>query len=148
MSKQTYTHFFTSGLTAVDVVTPGGRGGYCGKSFDDLKKEYPDLQVEEVDAFIQRKEAALITEPAEIDLEKFSYYLDVLPPDNFHTGNGVTYFQMCEHQSGRITQTCVALNVGEHRRYFAFDDVAGLPVAQAVAKVKAWLDKTEKKGNQ
>lgn len=102
-----------------------------GKRLED----YPaGTEVLDYETCAARVEALFITEPIEIDRDRFHYLLEVLPPLGWAgIGTPVESFKLSEFTNGRVT--CIAVRVGD--RYFSFDGVASTPHHECVAKVCA-----------
>jgi hypothetical protein len=83
-----------------------------------------------------RVEAICITQPKEVDADRYQYLLEVLPPLGWRgLGSGAESFKLSEFTSGRVT--CVMVRIGA--RYFEFEDVFSKSHDDCVKKVTDWL---------
>lgn len=88
------------------------------------------------DEVLECIEAICITEPVEVDVGRYQYLLEVLPPVAWVGIGALTEsFKLSEFTNGRVT--CVAVRIGA--RYFEFQDIASKPHAECVQKVADWL---------
>jgi len=101
-----------------------------------LTPEYGrDLTILPLDEAEKRFEAQFKTDPIQITEAQWWYALEVLPPEDWHRTATGESFKMSERLAGSITGIYVALEEG----YFMFNDVAQLPHADCVARVRDWL---------
>lgn len=117
----------------VDTRGPQGLGVYGGKPCPD------DCVVISEDEAFDRIEALCITDPKEIDVDRFDYLLNVLPPERWAREGYSESFQMMERTNGRVT--CIACRIDT--RYFEFEDICGMSHADICRKVmasKAWSE--------
>lgn len=132
MSKVFYVPGARSALDGAVLVDGVYRGLYGGKTLED----YPGAAVIDSGDARQQIEKLCITDPVEIDADRFQYMLEVLPPMAWTGCDGsAESFKMCEFTNGRVT--CTAVRLGD--RYFSFEDVANLPHAACIEKVRDWL---------
>lgn len=115
--------------------------------FREKKKEYPNMEahwnneinalkqasyvVTDIEGFQNLQASFYLSKPA-VEITKDRYYemLDVLPPMNYVTRNGVTEFCLCEFTSGSFTSQ------------FAYDKKTGKYWEKTVDALdpKTWLD--------
>lgn len=102
----------------IDVVGDDGNGGYSHACHCELEKQYgsPIMVMDDRDA-IGLLEAKRTTEPKEITLEQFWYWLECLPPERWSKRGGAEVF----HVSERITYSIVVWCVRIGERYFSVD---------------------------
>ncbi len=99
------THCFAqmSSLSAIDEVHPvTGLSVLRGETLEQVRVRYPGAEIMDWDTFIARKEAALATPPLEVDEERWTYALEVLPPARWHNGPDWNSFHISEAVSGNI----------------------------------------------
>ena len=114
-------------------------GQYSGKTLEQLQAEDPDVELIDVNEFLDIVEARMTTDPVEIDEDRYWYLLEVLPPCGWVRNGSAESFYMSEFISGRVT--CHVVRIGE--RYFTFDAPVMASHFDRTAKVFAWLDKQE-----
>lgn len=119
-NKVFYSPTFRFGT--IDFVGPNGRSGYAGKTLEELQAHplySPLVEIIDIEEASRRSEAKLITEPEEIDADRFEYYLEVLPPCKWGRYNGGEAFHVSEHIRGSIVTWCVRVGPA---RYFTLQD--------------------------
>ncbi len=82
---------------------------------------WPDRHYEPMtwDQFEQAQRDFYLEDPAEqITSEKYTYALEVLPPDCFENKGGLVSFLMCEHYSGPYTHQYVQMGYGDRATYW------------------------------
>ena len=114
-------------------------GQYSGKTLEQLQAEDPDVELIDVNEFLDIVEARMTTDPVEIDEDRYWYLLEVLPPCGWVRNGSAESFYMSEFISGRVT--CHVVRIGD--RYFTFDAPVMTSHYDRTAKVFAWLDKQE-----
>ena len=67
----------------------------------------------ELDALQAEHLASLTTEPEPMDVERFEYLLEVLPPCRWATVAGAETFHISERLTGNLVQWCIRLPSGE-----------------------------------
>lgn len=117
--------------TSIDRLNSEGRGFYSGKTLDELKRQYPDLEQITDDEAYERQVANAITDPVEIDHHRFNELLGVMPPLNWRGDANSESFMLMEPKSGDVHLTLVRVK----DRYFEFADRRGLTHAARVQKV-------------
>jgi hypothetical protein len=110
-------------------------GQYSGMTLEQLQLRDPAIQLIDSDEFVANHDRMLTTDPVEIDVERFEYMLEVLPPCSWVRDPGSQSFYMSEFTSGNVTAHLV--NIGD--RYFSFDAPMMRKHADRVAKVRTWL---------
>jgi hypothetical protein len=123
--------------SAVEVAPGCYLGLYTRKSLEQLQEADPAIQLISVDEFVAITEAAMTTDPTEVDKAKFWDLLEVLPPGGWQRNGGAESFYMTEFYSGRVTTHVV--RIGE--RYFTFNAPVMLHHADRTQKVLSWLEK-------
>lgn len=127
------TRVFWNGRQAVDFVhEPTGNGLYSHLSPAALAEQHGPLEVITSLEAAQREETAAITSPEPTTAEDWMRMLEVLPPKHWRTVAGAESFQLIEHYTGRVTLTLMRIGT----RYWRWYDIAGLPMAELVAKVR------------
>jgi len=118
--------------TIVDVIGATGKGEYSRKSFEELKIQYPDLQIHWRDTAMKVIEDQYVTDPVEITADDYTEALDCMPPTQWITRSGVESFRFTERIYGCVTT--IYARAGD--RYFKFDDRLLIMHDEVVAKVK------------
>lgn len=128
--------FFSQSKTCVvDAVHPiTGLGAYSNETQAQLETRYGPLERITLDEAVDRIEKAHLTLPILITEDEFERSLNVLPPENWGTADGVQVFQCMEKYSGRVTGTFAKRGDG---RCFAWRDIAGTPRTELAKKVLA-----------
>jgi hypothetical protein len=109
------------------------RSQYGRSTLEQLKERYgPTVEEGDLYVAIALIEDAHTTEPVEIDGDRWTYFLEVLPPNKWVNQGETESFQSVEYQTFTITQICV--RVGDRR--FAFDHRHGITHTEAVEKVR------------
>lgn len=99
----------------IDVIDEGtGRGHYGGESLDDVRSRYKDVEVVSFEVANRRIEDAIIRGPREVDVDRFDYLLNVLPPCRWTRRGDTESFYVSE----RITGSVVTWGVRIGERYF------------------------------
>lgn len=118
--------------SAIDVERDG-RGIYSGKTLDEFKAEYPDIQIVDDEVSVQHDRARCITAPREITEDAYTYLLECLPPCKWGRGaEGGSAFHVSERITYDIVTWCVKLG----DKHYRFDDTDQLNVTQAVQRVR------------
>lgn len=124
----------------IDTAKPNEAGVLVGRhsneTIEQVAKRYPGAQIGELVDIISEKEAMLKTLPVEITEARYFEMLEVLPPEDWKSSSDGSSFKLCEYLSGLITSIYVAMGP----RYFAFNDLATLPHAAIMQKVKDSLE--------
>lgn len=124
---------FWDGRQAVDLVHEAtGNGLYSHLSPAELAEQYGPVEILTTLEAELRTEQAAITKPEPTTAEDWMDKLEVLPPKHWRREAGAESFQLIEHYTGRVTLTL--LRIGS--RYWRWYDIAGLPMADLVAKVR------------
>jgi len=126
---ETYAHQ-KSDYIAIDIIKDG-KGVYSGKSFYELKKEYPDLIESDHKDFLEHAYKMLITEPVEINEERYIDMLECLPPCKWNRGEYTESFFMSEAKCYDIHSHFVRIG----KRFFEFDDKRSLKHDEKIQKV-------------
>lgn len=116
--------------SAIDVVQDGV-GAYSGKTLEEFKAEYPDIQIVDDSVSVQHDRQRRITAPKEISEDDYTYLLEVLPPCRWSNRGGASVF----HISDRITYDIVTWCVRIGERYFSLDDSDKLNGSQVIDMV-------------
>lgn len=118
--------------SAIDLVRDG-RGAYSGKTLDDFKAAYPDIEIVDEDVSIQHDRNRAITAPREIAEDEYTDLLECLPPRKWGRGEfGGSAFHISERITYDIVTWCVKLG----DQHYRFDDTAKLTTTQAVQRVR------------
>ena len=111
----------------VDVALPTGLGLYSGKTKAALEAEHGPLDLISTDEAYAHTDAQYTTAPQEIDIERFTEWLECLPPCKWkRVGNGEA-FHVSERISGSIVTWCVRLG----DRYFSLNATDRLSAEEA-----------------
>ena len=122
----------------IDIIHPlTGLTLYSKETFAQVQARHPDAELTTLDDASTRQEREFLTDPAPITEEQYWYWLEVLPPINWHrTGDGEV-FQVSEITCGRVTQTCAKIGDGNGgTRYFGWQDIAHTPHLDLIAKAR------------
>lgn len=108
-----------------------GKTDFNKETLEDATKRYPGaIEVSLEDAYVEIEKAAkikYITDPIEIDEDRYMEMLEILPPMNWIGGT----FMLCEFSFGNYTE--IFCKIG--KRYFEFSDSASLKEAEIIEKV-------------
>lgn len=113
-----YTHVFAvpGRGSCIDFQHPDtGRSAMFGQSLAEVRDREPGAQLMTVEEFRAAARAAFTKPPVEIDEERFTYLLEVLPPRGWVRRLDAESFKMSEFTCNDIT--CCAVRIG--RRYFS-----------------------------
>jgi hypothetical protein len=110
-------------------------GRYSKERLDKITLRYPGATVGDLDAFIEKRDSMMRTQPTETTAEVFEDALSVLPPLDFQRNCLGTSFKCVERLSGRITAIYAELQ----GRYFFFNDLDTTTHLEIIAKVRASL---------
>lgn len=132
--------FFSPGAkycSAIDLVHPvSGNGAYSGKTLDDFKAEYPDIEIVDDEVSIQHDRNRHITTPKEISESEYTDLLECLPPCKWGSSAfGGSAFHVSERITHDIVTWCVKLGDTHYR----FEDTDQLNATQAVQRVREAL---------
>lgn len=105
------------------------------RTLEEMREEYPGVELVNLEEFVEKAEQAAITDPVEITKEQFDYALEVLPPYGWECGETESFY-MSEFVTGNITTHYVRL----YKRFFSFND-RPINHAARIKKVKDWLIK-------
>lgn len=124
------------------VLTAAGKVAYTkGLTVEEYSAEcgYPLRVISdaELDGLLASYIDGLVTEPSEITDEKFDYALNVLPPCRWKRVDGVEMFYVSELLQADLASWYAKAG----GKFFTFNDRAGRPAAEIVAKVRAALNK-------
>jgi hypothetical protein len=95
-------------------------GDLVDMALDDLRSEYPDVRMVTWAEHDQLHREAWVTPWREVTEDEWHDMLEVLPPSDWHTVNGVESFKMIEHLSGDITSVYARYNGGYWSRNETF----------------------------
>lgn len=112
------------------------RGYYCHQTLDEMKVRYPEIVIMDTMEAVKLHESKFITPVTEIDHDRFSEMLDVLPPSRWRNFPGGEHFHICERISGSIVSWCVRIG----NRYFTFQDVSNLPTDEIAKRCLAFIE--------
>ena len=115
---------------AIDRIE-NGVGDYSNKSIEELQRQYPDAFLADQATIRQHTLARYKTEPKRITREYFLEMLEIMPPENWHTGHRSESFNLCEHYTHDIASTFVRIGSD----YWEFRDRAGLTHAERLQRV-------------
>lgn len=126
-------------FTIIDTVHPiTGKSVCYGDTLEQVQARYPGAIIGDFEEWCLKKEQSFLTEPMEIDRDRYDEMLNVLPPKRWVQERGPygyeSSFEMIEHQSGRVTSFYMAI----HGRHFTYDGISGTPHAQ---KIQLCVDK-------
>jgi len=79
------------------------RGVYGGRTLAEIQTEDPGAQLETLEAFAQRQDAAYRVPPTRCTQEDFDYMLGVLPPEGWTRDSFGQSFKISERTCGAIT---------------------------------------------
>jgi hypothetical protein len=103
-NKSTHVFYSKDKRCVIDVVNPTtGKSAINCHSMDDLRDEYPDVRMVTWAEHDQLHRESWVTPWREVTEDEWHDMLEVLPPSDWHTVNGVESFKMIEHLSGDIT---------------------------------------------
>ena len=130
--------FYVPGqLSIIDTVKDNGKSFYDNESLEEIDKRYPGAilisfedAIAEIEALAQKK---YITEPVEVDEERFMDMLEILPPMNWKQTTEGEVFMMCEMNYSHYTNIFCQIK----DRYFEFSDSRFLTLDQIINKVKS-----------
>lgn len=108
------------------------RGRYSGETLEQISTRYPNALIGDIDAVIADQEQACRTQPTACTEEDFFDALDMLPPEDWVTVNGVESFKMMERLSGRMTGIFARLG----KTYWQFTDRCDLSAESIAEKIK------------
>jgi hypothetical protein len=121
--------------SAIDIVRDG-RGAYSGKTLDEFKAEYPDIQIVDDEVSVQHDRSRHITQPREITEDAYTDLLECLPPCKWGRGEfGGSAFHISERITHDIVTWCV--KIGD--KHYRFEDTDKLNATQAVQRVRESL---------
>lgn len=119
----------------IDLVMPDGRGAYSHETLEGIRVRYPKAEVVDVDEHCARTTAGMVTEPEEIDEERWDYLLGVLPPQRWVRRGGAESFELMEHTYGNVT-LCALKTAG---KAYAWQGFAGMSHEDKTDTVLAML---------
>jgi hypothetical protein len=121
--------------SAIDLARDG-RGAYSGKTLDDFRAEYPDIQIVDEDVSIQHDRNRKISPPREITEDEYTDLLECLPPCKWGRGEfGGSAFHVSERITYDIVTWCVKLG----DKHYRFDDTDKINATKAVQRVRDTL---------
>lgn len=103
------------GETHIQTTITNGYADYTnGKRpetyLDELGPGFACLPLNQaIELIEQAKEKKYIKPWKEIDIDRWEYWLEVLPPAKWMTVDGVNLFQISEHMTGNITLHCARI---------------------------------------
>ncbi len=112
------------------------RGFYSHQTLEEMKVRYPEIVVMDTMEAVKLHESKFITPVTEIDDDRFSDMLEVLPPSRWKHFPGGEHFHICERISGNIVSWCVRIG----SRYFTFQDVSNLSTDDIAKSCVAFID--------
>lgn len=117
----------------IDDINPTtGKGLYSGESLDQMRKRYPNIQLQDLDEVVEQQETALRTAPSMITEEQYVDALEALPPVNWVRLGNTESFTFSERHSGRITT--IYARVG--KTCWSFLDVYSIGHHAIMAKIE------------
>ena len=130
--------FYVPGqLSIIDTVKDNGKSFYYDESLEEINKRYPGaILIPFEDAIAQLEalaEKKYITEPIEVDEERFMDMLGILPPMNWKQSTEGEAFMICEMNYSHYTNIFCQIK----DRYFEFSDSRFLTLDQIIKKVKS-----------
>ena len=130
--------FYVPGqLSIIDTVKDNGKSFYYDESLEEINKRYPGaILIPFEDAIAQLEalaEKKYITEPIEVDEERFLDMLEILPPMNWKQSTEGEAFMICEMNYSHYTNIFCQIK----DRYFEFSDSRFLTLDQIIKKVKS-----------
>jgi hypothetical protein len=94
------------------------RGGYSGETLEEMSKRHPGVQIGKLGQVAAASDDMFRHPPQPITKARFVEMLEVLPPEDWHCGDGAESFKLSERTSGSIT--AIFCRVGN--RYFEMQD--------------------------
>ena len=130
--------FYVPGqLSIIDTVKDNGKSFYDNESLEEIDKRYPGAilipfedAIAKIEALAEKK---YITEPIEVDEERFMDMLGILPPMNWKQTTEGEVFMMCEMNYSHYTNIFCQIKDS----YFEFSDSRFLTLDQIINKVKS-----------
>jgi hypothetical protein len=109
------------------------RGAYGGRTMEEMRDEYPGVELDTLAHYAETADSAWRTAPSEIDRERWYEMLEVLPPVGWTRDGNTESFKLSERTSGNIT--AVFARVGSH--YYEMQDDITLTHAEIIQRVQA-----------
>lgn len=110
-------------------------GFYSNQSQQSLEAEYKrKLLIEKWSIVSNLIEESHCTEPSHITLEQWNDALDVLPPQDWNTANGVESFKFMEHYWGDVTSIYCKTGKG----CFVFKGRASMSADEVAEKINSY----------
>lgn len=120
----------------IDVVGPNDLGLYSQLTKEQLATKWGgEVSIIEQDINDRSNEACFLTEPTSIDEEKWTYWLECLPPSKWQRAAGGEGFFVCERIAYNVVTWCVRL--GED--YFTFNGFDTMSTTEAVTYVATYV---------
>lgn len=132
VTKLNTCFFDTQAKTILDMVIPSTqKGAYSGETLEEISLRHATTVVvmDWEEAFKAYSEK-FITPVEEIDAQAYDYFLNVLPPCQWQRGS-FEHFYLSERITGDIVQYCVH----HQKRFYKFQDHAGMTTAQIAARI-------------
>ncbi len=129
----------------LDLMNPHTKlGVYSHKTLNELSIQYKaEIVVMDRAEAYHLQDAKHITPVSETDAEYFNEMLNVLPPSQWRDLGSFEHFFLCERISGSI----VLYLVRAGKRYFKFQDKAGMTSAEIRSRIDAFPSPTTEQCN-
>lgn len=131
-----YYYYSPSKIVAIDCISSiTGKTFHFARTYDDVKSDYPDVELLYVDTVIEMQERAYISPYAfPITQQEFNDALECLPPVSWKRFSEHESFKLSERYSGNITT--IYVRIGDE--YFKFKDRISLPHLDCLDRANSW----------
>ena len=116
---------------------------YSKKPFIDCCVQHPDAVIltldEAAERIAARDRAKYCRGWNETTRDHYWEMLEVLPPDDWQTVDGIESFKMSERLTGDLTAIYATVGTGETQRYFNMTESCTMPAAEISASLREHL---------